>query len=508
MRNRRLPFLLLAAFGWCAFAQTAVVEGVVTNGITGVPLPRANVTLRDLDPKSTSQYGALTTADGKFSVTAMKPGSYAVTAARVGFVMPRGSLSRVKVTLKADDKVSDVRVKLTPVGAITGRVTDADGTIVERAEVIAEGAGIMRESSTDDKGQFRIGGLAPGRYRVKVSHDATMYRMFFRRPEIRTDGTTEVHTATTYYPGVLAAKQAGRVEVGPDSESPGIDIQLLRVPFVRVSGKARGMQREAQRAFVRVPLGSNGQGIPLAPDGSFEIWGLDPGKHRLSATWEASGGVATAEVEVAGSNIENLELRVVPPSDVAGRLESETPESAQPVPGRKVNLGPEFSVPVADNGTFNLDKVPADKYAVSLSWESQYVKSMRLGSQTIDGRLLDLSNSSGSAELTLRLSAAIGAISGTVLDDQGKAVEARVALILDGEDPGFPTRYAKAKQDGAYSFPNLPPGNYKLVAVPEDDADLILEEPGLAEYEDAMDKVEVGDGEKISRDLAVVSILR
>jgi hypothetical protein len=110
MQNRsRLFFFLLAAFHLCAFAQTAAVEGVVTNGITGVPLPRANVTLRDRDPKSATQYGALTTADGKFSVTGMKPGSYAGTAARVGFVMPRGSLSRVKVTLKADDKVSDIR---------------------------------------------------------------------------------------------------------------------------------------------------------------------------------------------------------------------------------------------------------------------------------------------------------------------------------------------------------------------------------------------------------------
>jgi protocatechuate 3,4-dioxygenase beta subunit len=505
MQNRSRLFFSMSAFSLCAFGQTAAVEGVVTNGRTGVPLPRANVTLCDLDPKSTTQYGALTTADGKFSVIGMKPGSYAVTAARVGFVMPRGSFSRVKVTVTADDKLSDVRVRLTPVGAIMGRVVDADGTPVERAEVIAEGAGMRHDSSTDDQGQFRIGGLAPGRYRVKASHDAIMYRSFMERSEIRTDGTTEVHTATTYYPGVLRADQARRVEVRPDGESPGIDIQLLRVPFVRVSGKARGMPREPRMAFVTVPLGGNGQGIPLEPDGSFEIWGLDPGKYRLGASWE--GGVATAEVEVASTNIENVELRVVPPSDIAGRLESETPESAQPVPGRKVILS-EFPAPVGEDGTFNLEKVPAGKYVVSLSWESQYVKSMRLGSQTIDGRLLDLSNSSGGAELTLRLSAATGSVSGTVLDDQGKAVEARVALILDSENPGFATRYAKAKPDGSYAFQNLPPGRYKLVAVPEDDADLILQEPGLAEYEDAMDKVEVGEGEKISRDLAVVSILR
>ena len=210
--------------------------------------------------------------------------------------------------------MGDVRVKLTPVGAITGRVVDPDGAPVERAEVIAEGAGKMSQSNTDEKGQFRIGGLAPGGYRVQASRVGMLYRTLMRRPEIRTDGATEVHSATTYYPGVLVAKQAGRVEVRPDSESPGIDIQLLQVPFVHVSGKVRGRPRNVEMAFVSVRFGMNGQGIPLEPGGSFEIWGLDPGKYALSAGWGSTDGTesahtATAEVEVAGSNIENLELQ-------------------------------------------------------------------------------------------------------------------------------------------------------------------------------------------------------
>ena len=34
---------------------------------------------------------------------------------------------------------------------------------------------------------------------------------------------------------------------------------------------------------------------------------------------------------------------------------------------------------------------------VRLSWDSQYVKSIRRGSQTVDVRVLDLSNGSGGA---------------------------------------------------------------------------------------------------------------
>ncbi len=169
--------------------------------------------LKDPANKTGVQYGAQTTDEGKFSIAGIAPGSYSVSGERVGFAG-----GRARVALKADDKKSDLEVKLTPVGAITGRVTDAEGEPVERASVIAEGAE-KKESSTDENGQFRIGGLAPGKYRVKASYESSMYRFYFMRPEIRADGTTEALNATTYYPGVLTAKQAGKVEVRAGGES-------------------------------------------------------------------------------------------------------------------------------------------------------------------------------------------------------------------------------------------------------------------------------------------------
>jgi hypothetical protein len=208
---------------------------------------------------------------------------------------------------------------------------------------------------------------------------------------------------------------------------------------------------------------------------------------------------------VAGSNIDNLELRIIPDSDIVGRLVFETPEGAQPVSDRKVTLGHAGTAPVGADDTFRLEKIPAGRYVVSLSWNTVYVKSMQLGSQSIDGAALDLSNGSGGAPLTLLLSPAAGSVSGIIRDDKGNPAEARVVLIRDGETGGFPARYATAKRDGAYSFPNLPPGNYKLVAVAEDDADLIAPRPGsdpdLSGYEDTMDTVEIHSAESVSKDL-------
>ena len=114
----------------------------------------------------------------------------------------------------------------------------------------------------------------------------------------------------------------------PAGETAGVDIQLVRAPFVKVSGKVIGMPRGAENPGVFAAQGVfGGDGNNLKPDGSFEIWRLDPGKYKISAEWTAPTGeqveTAGVEIEVAGSNIDNIELRVLADSNIAGQLEFE-----------------------------------------------------------------------------------------------------------------------------------------------------------------------------------------
>jgi protocatechuate 3,4-dioxygenase beta subunit len=509
-------FFFFAASGILAFGQIASVEGVVTNSLTGAPLPRVNVVLQDPDESTATRYGALTMPDGKFSVSGLKPGTYSVTGERIGFVTPIGFDARV--TVKADDEKNDFQLKLVPVGAITGRITDAEGKPVEGAGVRVDAPSAGRESTTDEQGQFRIGGLAPGKYRVTAAHESFMFGSH-SRPEIRTDGTADLRNATTYYPGVLAPKEAKHVEVRAGGETPGVDIQLVGVPFVRVSVKALGMPRAPEQAFVSVGSSAmrGGFGTPLNPDGSFEIWGLDPGEYTVSAGWTAAGGreskfgpwvnTTSIEIVVADANIDNLELHVVPDSDSAGRLELDAQPGTLPAAMRTITLSQignrstsELRAQVDPDGTFKLEKIPAAKYVVVLSWETAYVKSMRLGTVAIDGAALDLSDGSGGGDLALLLSPATGVVSGTVRDDRGNPAAGRVVMIADDEKAGFAPRYAKAGKDGAYSFWNLPPGNYKLLAVPPNGPALKWESEIMG-YQDAMESIEVHEGDKVSTDL-------
>ena len=169
MRSRSILLLLWAASALAADDKPAGVEGTVTNALTGEPLVRAHVTLRGIAGGEARNLGALTNAEGKFSIASLPAGSYTVTTDHVGFtaVIEHGRTG-VQVELRAGDKKDDVKLKLMPTGAITGRVVDADGEPAEGITVSAErgSMGMRASANTDEKGQFRIGGLAPGKYRV------------------------------------------------------------------------------------------------------------------------------------------------------------------------------------------------------------------------------------------------------------------------------------------------------------------------------------------------------
>jgi hypothetical protein len=64
----------------------------------------------------------------------------------------------------------------------------------------------------------------------------------------------------------------------------------------------------------------------------------------------------------------------------------------------------------------------------------------------------------------------------------------------------------RRRKTTAPGLSQLPPGNYKLLAVPVDDADLIMAslgrtEPDLTDYEDAMKSVEIHGAENVTLDL-------
>ncbi len=527
MRSHRSIAVLAAAFMMLATSsllhssdELADLTGIVTNSVTAEPIARAHVRLAGppIDEDTRQNYAATTGADGKFSIGKLAPGLYFVQVDRVGFTMLRSNAgaSQNQVQIQPGDQQREVSLKLAPWGSISGRVLDADGEPIAEATVRAEqNRGGDSQAETDERGRFRIGMLSPGKYRLKVVTEEDSLP-----PEIRTDGTKEIHYATTYYPGSLDKNSAARIEVQPGSEIPGIEIKMIGVPIVGILGKVVGIPEGAKN--VRVSTGTSGNEVAM--DGSFALWRLDPGHYNLIASGQTPNGrdfqTEWADVDVGSSNVDDVELRVVPAAPLIGHLEFEdeiakqilhpaaasktAPEATSQTPAQLAlenlmgNSG-ENGTKIAADDSFRLDDVVPGKYCVRLmGTEGAYIKSMHFAESNINGATLDLSHGvTAPSELILSVSSAMGSVSGIVHDKAGEPAAGANVALADAEveqiDMGriFVT---KTDTDGAYSFNTLQPGKYRLAVADPFDLEQLTDD-------DSAETIEIQAAQTTSKDL-------
>jgi hypothetical protein len=218
-------------------------------------------------------------------------------------------------------------------------------------------------------------------------------------------------------------------------------------------------------------------------DGTFALWRLDPGKYTLSADWQAPNGehlrTVGVPIQVAGSNIDNIEIRVVPDSDISGQLEFEDDDAKQiPKYERRISLsgGGAFgegqaTATIDANGAVQLKKVAAGKYRVMVSWGSDYIRSVRLGSSPAKDLMVVLLPADGDADAD-----------------------------SDDEVMGFGFQKSVGTAgNGTYSFDHVAPGTYRLVAVPENEMEMSGNQ--VIGYEDQMETVTVRPKDKVTKDL-------
>jgi len=489
-----------------AAQKSASVQGIVINQITGAPLARVHVTLWNWDNGVLLDYGAMTHPDGTFSIMDMPPVTYGVGIYRAGFANPRACCT--SVTLRAGEHKRGLKLPLVPSGAIAGRVLGPDGEPAEGINVFVRGNSGMQSSQTDEQGRFRIFGLLPGSYRLEASPQTWPHPS--KPPELPSDGPPPTRWGPARYPGT--------VEVQAGSETGSIEVRLPRTPVVRVSGRVTGVP---QGAAISLSVNSRFGGFSdiAKADGTFAWWSLDPGEYVIRA-WEGIGQLdlvidgarprnsALKTIAVADANLDNLELRIRPPTDISGQVEYETGTAEPHAPERWLRLaaldqnGGGAATLDAD-GHFTLNPLLPGRYKVTCACgRPAYVKSMWLGSAQIAGDVLDLSEGPDRATLRVLLSSGFGAISGTVQGDRVAMAGLKVALVAVSPRLGDPPRFADIDVNGRYSFDSIVPGEYKLAVVDNNDL-LIQEADGLEQYGPVIELMKVLAGENIVRNPSI-----
>ncbi|HYN24236.1 MAG TPA: carboxypeptidase-like regulatory domain-containing protein, partial [Pyrinomonadaceae bacterium] len=314
------------------------ITGRVVNE-SGQPLANAAVYVRAFG--SAGQGNATATdGEGNFQVGGLDPLAYQISAVVPAYIAPpRDPDSTQAPYYRVGDSV---RLELIRGGVITGLVTTSAGEPVVAVRVFAymlrDGngqppryGGPFREQPTDDRGIYRIYGLAAGTYIVSAGGHRSFAN--FNVAEY------ESH-APTYAPS-STRDNAGEISVRAGEETTNVDIRYRGDPGHVISGFANDPNAIATPNGFNIRLTSMVNGVSqwnkssFQPPGSrgFAISGIADGDYDVTAeTFFPGGDVALSEprrIKVRGADITGIELTTKPLGSITGRValeESKAPE--------------------------------------------------------------------------------------------------------------------------------------------------------------------------------------
>ncbi len=462
------------------------LAGSVMNSVTGEPVRKAMVLLRAHDESKGMSYTAESDGKGRFLISDLDPGIYSISAERQGFMLESEGAPgapQPSIPVEAGKFLSNVIIKLVPLGVISGRVLDEDGDPIRGAEVKAmafsyqTGKKQLRTvngQSANDKGEFRLFGLRPG----------TIYLSASERIERRFP-TVSIYNPT-FFPGTTDVTHATPIEVSPGVQLRGFDILLRPEKRYVVRGKLpaqlnpdrQGYSLELMPRSIFRRHGSSPYASHTDAQ-TFEFLNVLPGSYVLTCTVMDGDKTLSARqaVEVANADVEGITLNLVPLTEVPGVVRVEgTP--AGPLDNLQVILLPEIQFEgdifarVKPDKTFVIEGVTPDAYEVTIGNRAgSYLKAVRFGDEEAPDRRIDLTK--GSAPVTVLLGTDVGDVEGTVRKANGDpAVRARVTVIASGKNLGRHdlSVVVFTDEDGKFHAKSVAPGDYKIFAwedVPE-----------------------------------------
>ena len=475
--------VILAGLAALALAQdTGAVVGVVRNSVTNEPIMGANVRIM-----GARTVVATTGPDGRYRLDAPE-GKYKLDAYLDGFVGP----SKVQdLDIHYTGGVFTADAILDPLAILRGRILDAKRNPVPNATVSLASI-VMRTSRnayTDQDGHFIFRDLEPGPCFLQAT-------AIGKRPA---SVAPRIELVRTYYPSARDRASATEIQLVPGDRNAGYDIDLIEERVQSVRGVVRdprgepveGAMVSIHPASETIPLRiqavnadtfgfqnhevlhtvqSNAQGefqFPAVPLGRWSIH-ADTALTLAQSSGQNSRAVLFGlnEVVVGNQDVSDAVIKLEPPFDLLVRVEGDGklgfPFTLQPAsPGLQLlslslnrwdrtAQGPRVIHGVYRGPyTFNTPVVPGRPCVVSIL----------AGGQEALGREVLLAPGTPVQVVY----AAPGSIRGSVELTSGAPVA--VLLFPPAEAEFEPVTYLWADKDGGFTFANLRPAAYAVIAV-------------------------------------------
>jgi hypothetical protein len=513
-----------------------LVEGTVTNKLTGAPVKGAHVIYTRIasgsDPAA-SPISRDTDIQGHFHLE-LGPGSYRLWVEREGFArqsygsgVPEGTGS--VLTVAPGQELHDIAFRITPLGALSGRVLDQDGDPLQGVGIqvlrVSYASG-MRQlipvagASSNDRGEYRCYDLPAGRYFVLATPKGSP----LSHPMEAGALVPEVQDAYVplYYPGVVELESASVVPVPEGGDIQQIDFRLQSIRATTLRGRVSSPVKFDSNQ-IQVILAHNDHGFASYIDratavvdpatGKFEIRRVAPGSYFLVASQLIKGEVFSARVPIeitVGVPPEELPIHVVPAVEAHGTVLMDD-GSAVPanlvvrlLPAEGLLPGPAPAAAVNSDGSIRLSGVLPGTWILSVEHlpEGIWIKNISFGDIRSTGGQLNLPPGAR-GPLRVVLAANGGQLTG-IVGEEGQPQQATVVLVpMETELRPSPHAYRFTGTDsrGAFIFKGVRPGAYRLFAF-ESIAPFAWMDPGILNaVEELGQELVVNENERLTRQL-------
>ena len=525
--------LLTPVACWRLAAQGFTLSGTLVNGANNRPLAGAELSLQTEKWEPVGD-AAVSAADGRFVFSGLAAGEYILSATVSGV----GTVSYGEapdpgwvhtIHLGRDRADKSIVFQVMPRAGIEGVVRDEFGDPMVRAAVNVfrpvwtEGRTTLRSvagKTTDDRGRYRFGNLAPGAYLVCTTGQGP-------NAPVPAPGTVDFAARTDRYyvrtcypaPGGSAPRT---IQLAPGQRAQ-IDLTPLIGSAVTVRGRVRNLPTQTGPSGMMIGallqpedafegFGQSIGGVVDVAQGTIVFRGVPPGRYRLTANIAMpapDGGqrrvIAEAPaVDVGGSDVDGLDV-------VFG--EEGTVDVA--VHGLAENLsfgllsanssGNSRGGQRADDGSYHFAAVPPGSYRLTAHTAAETcVQSVKLGDREVRGAPLAVAVGAA-LHLDVTVSKNCGGVRARAVRDGAAVVGAKMVMLLSGtaKEPG------ELKQDftndeGELSFTGLTPGRYLLWAWAVEGKGAIAGPASLAAVERQATIVEVKEGEPVATDVPLL----
>lgn len=483
---------------------TARLAGRVTSLDTGRPIRRAVV--RASGPELREGKSVSTDAEGKWELREIPAGRFTINVTKGGYVslsygQQRPFEAGKQVDVIDGQVIEKLDVALPRGSAISGRVVDEFGDPVTSARVLPmryRFTGGQRRlvnmgsaDTTDDLGQFRLHGLAPGDYYVSTQPTGFTFV-----------GNSMDRTGygQTFFPGTLNASDATRVTLAVGQEAQNIVISLTPTRVATIAGTATTSQGKPIPAGMILLRETSSAGLSigmpgLVRNGAWSVSGVVPGTYTLTlqhipaleqlATTGGVGGISAAEsaveqITVTGDDIRGLALVTAPGATVRGQVRFEG-AATPPTPPSGTGIQ-SFSTDDPTPAMFSAASMTPDwsfelrgLFGRRVLRPSGFPPGWTLKSITVEGTDItdagmDFRSGQDVSDVEVVVTRAAAEISGTVQTAKGTGVTDYVVVLFPPESErwGWQSRFVRVgrpDQTGRFVISGLPPSSYLAVAL-------------------------------------------